>query len=347
MPTMRIPFTKNFPEDLDIEILSYLSFGDLNRIVESTEVESDDLIKSAHYLLINSNLNYLNLKKSKSLNRYGALLTNLKDNVLFKINGINFVSHRNTSLESQYRELCENNSGLLKSIIKNDFYTACSEINLECQFVRDCIFHFSQIHPNEAGKLLSKNIWKFWKKYPTECLIEYGANLNIKHEDNPYSLLLVAVRSGASLIIVSKLIDNGSDYYAYVEHRHGVEYTVMLIAALESSTDILSLLAEKFPTEVEKTLLTLTIMQREYAENKYSCTFINETQAYADNKLREYYQKAEIDSAYNKLYKIAQTQHHIPRSQLSVLSSSLSHNSFFKNPKSSNLKVLPSQVLKY
>ncbi len=84
-------------------------------------------------------------------------------------------------------------------------------------------------------------------------------------------------------------------------------------------------------------------MQVEYTENKFSCTFINEIQRNADNKLREYYQKNEIDLAYDKLSEIANVQHHYLQKQSRAISSSLTQTFFFKNSGSSNIKELPSQ----
>ncbi|GEM_PF-5502983 len=336
MPITHIPFTSTFPNDLDASILSYLPFSDLNRIAESAEVISRDMYHSTEDTLINLNSKYINLKKAKLSGNYLVLLNNLKENVLPKINGIESEKNSKRSLKSQYYDLCEKNSNLLRFIIKNDFYGSSAHINLDFQFVRDCIFHFTNIKPNEAGKIVNQNMWKFWKRYPTECFIEYGANLNIKHEDESYFTLLQAIRWSASPFMVSRLVDNGADYHACSEIRHGIEYTLMLIASLKADKEILNLLVEKFPEEVKKTFVSLEKMKHEFAENKFSCTFKDEVEKDSNNQQRLYFTRYEIDTAYNDLMTAAQINENVLRRYsegLIVPLLSTSSVSFFQNRK--------------
>jgi Rad3-related DNA helicase len=135
--------------------------------------------------------------------------------------------------------------------------------------VRDCIFHYCQINPVEAGIILNRNIWKFWDSYVSDSLIEFGADVNAKYRDEDLSSLLQAILWSASLSTIHKLLEHGADYYAYRPVYANVTYTTLMMALFEGDSEISSLLMEKFPEDAVLTMEALNTMEKEFSEKRY------------------------------------------------------------------------------
>jgi hypothetical protein len=157
-----------------------------------------------------------------------------------------------TSSTTQPHELALSN---LSSHIQNNFYTChlADAHENENQSVSDCISEYCHYNPLEAGKILNKNINKFWNTFVTECLIDSGADVNQIYSEKYFPTLLQAIKSNSKKSTIHKLIQHGANYDAYQENHEGITYTIMLITALENNREALEILIEQFPHEVEKT----------------------------------------------------------------------------------------------
>ena len=80
---------------------------------------------------------------------------------------------------------------------------------------------------------VSRNNWKI-----TKLLIDSGADVNLKAEDDTYSILHEALQANASLEIIKLLIDNNADVRAKTDE----DYTILHTAAYNSNYKISELI---------------------------------------------------------------------------------------------------------
>jgi hypothetical protein len=296
MPKNLIPFTRSYPDVLDSIILSYLTFRDLNQFVEHQQHDEEGFLSAeAQQLLKKSHPGLINLKAAKAAGNFSALIENIKIRVLPAVGLANIILEAEDGTEAAYNELCAAINNQLRALIRNEFYPLKVQTKLEASTVRDCIFHYCQYEPIGAGKLMNQHIWKFWNSFTTDCLIEYGADVNVKFNDAAYPTLFQALRWNASAYTVRRLIEAGADYDAYQETRAGASFTIMLVAALSSSAEVLATLAEMLPGKAVSTLLMLDEMLNDESGAQYSCKFNDITSlpgANASEKL--YYDREEI-----------------------------------------------------
>jgi hypothetical protein len=278
MPKTLTPFTPESVVVQDSLILSYLTFRDLNQFVEHEQVESDALLcHAAKDILLKSNPTFLNLEDELAEGHFHVLIHNIVTRVLPMIGLVNVELQAKADTKAAYDELCLAISSKLRELIKSAFYPFKIETKLEAETVRDCIFHYSQHNPEGAGKLLNQHIWKFWNSFTTDCIIEYGGDVNARFTDAAYPTLFQALRSNASPYTVQRLIEAGADYDAYQEIRADVSFTLMLVAALSSSAEVLAIVVEKFPGKVAETLQTFEAMLNNPSGVQFSCKFNDKT----------------------------------------------------------------------
>jgi hypothetical protein len=301
MLTQSIPPTTVTPEET---VLFYLSFRDLNQLVDNYE-NCPELQIVAETILKKRNPTYQNLKAAKATKNFRVLIDNIKSTILPSLQ-LSFPEvEQLPSEEAIYKELCRKTSALLHQLIQREFYTSRVANARENQFMRDCIFHYCQHNPQEAGRILNQNVGKFWNGFVTNCLIEYGADLNAIYNDSFYPTLLQYIKFNSDETTLRKLLEKGANCHAYKEEHEGVTYSLMLVAALDGDEDVITVLAEKFPEEVEKTLKLLEVMQTK-KEAKFRCAIHETIYLSSENGERKmYYTPEEIVIAQVKLKRIA------------------------------------------
>jgi hypothetical protein len=144
----------------------------------------------------------------------------------------------------------------------------------------------------------NQHIWKYWNSFTTDCLIEYGADVNLKFNEAAYPTLIQALRWSASAYTVQRLIEAGANYKGYEISCEGVRYTTLLVAAFYSHVDILKIVVEKFPDAINDTLSSLNTMLDDISGVQYSCRFgDSKILLKGTNTEKLHYERAEILAA--------------------------------------------------
>jgi hypothetical protein len=298
MPKTLTLFTASYPAASDPLILEYLSFRDLNQFAEHKQEMDEILPQATEAVLFKANPQFINLKKEKAAGNFGALINHIKTRIMPMIGMKAIALKAEGETEEAYQELCGLIRGQLLPLIRNEFYSFKIQPKLAVQTVRDCLFHYCQYNADGAGQLLNQHIWKFWNSYTTDCLIEYGANVNIKFNDAVHSTLIQALRWKASAYTVQRLIEAGANYHDYQASCEGVPYRTMLVAAFYSHIDVLKIIVEKFPDEINATLQSLNTMLDDTSGVQYSCKFSDGRILLKGNETEKlYYEQHEILAA--------------------------------------------------
>jgi hypothetical protein len=269
-------FLPMLPSDLYTVILPNLSFKNLTLFAENENPGFDDDVRSgAEDILRKKHPAYINLKAYKLNRHFTPLIDNLVRRVLPLING---PIHTKIKLktESTYQKLCAELGPFMGYLIGSHLFSSHAQNEIDPVIIHDLVFHFCQYSPQAAGELLNKNILRLWNtgnRYLANYLIEYGANVNALAQGGTHSTLFHAVTFNSSEEIIRLLIDHGANYSGYNQTRHGVQYTLMLITALNRNLEALPVLIEKFPNEVNTTLETLEVMAKRNRDDEFTCEF--------------------------------------------------------------------------
>ncbi|MDR3477966.1 MAG: hypothetical protein P4M14_08040 [Gammaproteobacteria bacterium] len=213
----------------------------------------------------------VNLPTALTNGDYVSLLENLR--VVLRTVGFCRYSAQSDLSSERYQEICHLNRARLDFVIGKEIYTVLLDNKLDKKFVHDVVFHFCQSNAEAAGKLLNKNIWKFWHSDISDLFIKYGADVNAKPSSTAKSTLFQAIRSSNPIYVIRHLIEKGASYQDCEQEVAGQKYPLMLVAALQCVPEVLAVLGEKFPREIEATLQLLNGMLSIYEENKFSLNF--------------------------------------------------------------------------
>jgi hypothetical protein len=100
-------------------------------------------------------------------------------------------------------------------------------------------------------------------------------------------------------------LQHGANYSGYATYKQDINYTLMLIAALQRDINVVAVLANSFPKELYKTKVTLDKMLA-YPE-KYSCEYGDFTISNPQSGIKYFYTYTEILDAKMKILQLMAT----------------------------------------